>query len=192
MSRITGVFQRHANTCKRGPRCGCSWAYTLELPSGSGPRRQVTKSGFTSQKAASDARRESQDVYDDPDVSVEHGRMTVSEWLDKWLAIRTDPHSERPLRASSSACYRSHIETEWKPQIGNIRLRDLTASRIESVHRTLRKKGLTESTVHRYHATLRKAINDAYRKGYIARNPLDRVELGKVQKVSLEVWTLDE
>ena len=192
MSRMTGVFQRHSRSCRRGPRCGCSWAFSLELPSGDGPRRQVTKSGFPSQKAAADARREAQDQYADPDVSVEFGRMTVGEWLDKWLETRTDPHSDRPLRPSTAACYRSHIDTGWKPQIGNVRLRDLTASRIEQVHRDLRRKGLTEATVHRYYATLRKAINDAYRKGYIPRNPLDRVQLGKVKAANLDVWTLQE
>jgi integrase len=192
MSRIAGVFQRHSRSCRRGPRCGCSWAYSLELPAGDGPRRQVTKSGFKSQKAAAEARREAAEVYDDPDVSVEFGRMTVAAWLDKWLEMRTDPHGERPLRPSTAACYLSHIETEWKPQIGNVRLRDLTASRIEAVHRHLRRKGLSEATVHRYYATLRKAIKDAYRKGYIARNPLDRVELGKVTRANLDVWTLDE
>lgn len=192
MSRMTGVFQRHSRSCRRGPRCGCSWAFSLELPSGDGPRRQVTKSGFPSQKAASDARREAQDQYADPDVSVEFGRMTVGEWLDKWLETRTDPHSDRPLRPSTAACYRSHIDTGWKPQIGHVRLRDLTASRIEQVHRDLRRKGLTEATVHRYYATLRKAINDAYRKGYIPRNPLDRVQLGKVKTANLDVWTLQE
>lgn len=192
MSDITGVSKRHARTCKRGPRCSCPWAFMLELPSNGGPRRQIGRSGFPSQKAAAEARREAQGQYADPDVSVEFGRMTVGEWLDRWLEARTDPHSERPLRSSTAACYRSHIDTEWKPQIGNVRLRDLTASQIEGVHRHLRRKGLTEATVHRYYATLRKAINDAYRKGYIPRNPLDRVELGKVAKPNLDVWTLQE
>lgn len=164
----------------------------LELPSGGGPRRQIGRSGFPSQKTAAEARREAQGQYSDPDVSVEFGRMTVGDWLDKWLQMRTDPHGERPLRPSTADTYRSHIETEWKPQIGNVRLRDLTASRVEAVHRHLRKKGVTEATVQRYYATLRKAINDAFRKGYIPRNPLDRVELGKVDKPTLDVWTLQE
>lgn len=192
MSRMTGVFQRHTRTCKRGTRCGCAWAYSLELAADHGHRRQVTKSGFPSQKAAAEARAEAKTTYSDPEVSIEYGRMTVAEWLTTWMQIRTDPHGRKPLRASTAACYQAHIDAAWEPKIGHVRLRDLTGSQIESVHRHLRKSGVTEATVLRYHATLSGALNYAYRKGYIARNPLDRVELGEVTRHEQTIWTLDQ
>lgn len=193
MSKTTGVHQRHGKVCRRGQRCECPWAFHLELTAGlDGRRRQITKSGYTSQKGAATARREAQDQYDSPDVSIQDGRMTVAEWLDRWMELRTDPHGEQPLRQSSAENYRLHIEKTWKPTIGRVRLRDLTATHVESVHRSMRRRGVSENTVHRVHATLRSAVRHAYRKGFISRNPLDRVTLGATTAPDLSWWTLTE
>ncbi len=193
MSKTTGVHQRHTKKCKRRQRCSCPLAFHLELSASiDGKRRQITKSGYRSAKEAARARREAQSQYTDPEVSIQFGRMTVAQWLDKWMELRTDPHSENPLRESTASNYQLHIDKTWKPTIGQVKIRDLTASQVEAVHRGMRRDGLSENTVHRVHATLRSAIRHAYRKGYIARNPLDRVTLGATTPPSLSWWTLSE
>lgn len=205
MSKMTGVFQRHARTCKRGPRCGCPWAYMLELPSGGGPRRQIGRSGFPSQKTAAEARREAQDAYKDKSVDVQRGRITLGEWLDEWLVLRQQAHDDDPLSPSTLSNYKMHIEEAWKPRLGQVKMRDLTTTDIRNVLDSLKVQGpsgrpLSKGSVQRYKATLSSALTWAHAEGIIASNPLERLKpkRKKAKKVNSRpkwiagMWTLED
>jgi integrase len=123
--------------------------------------------------------------------------MTVSEWLDKWLTMRADPHGEAPLRVTTVASYRQHVDTHLRGLVGRHRLRDLRASHVLAMRRDLRALGLSPATVERITATLRSAVNEAYSTGLMAANPFTRAgrnRKGKGTTISAKVepWTIEE
>jgi integrase len=52
------------------------------------------------------------------------GKMTVAQWLTKWLA-------NKKTRGTTNAGYRSHVEYHLKPRIGHIRLDRLGVAHLE-------------------------------------------------------------
>jgi integrase len=54
------------------------------------------------------------------------GRMTVAEWLDKWMA-------SKKTRATTNNGYRSHIRVHLKPRIGHLRLDRLGVGNVQEM-----------------------------------------------------------
>jgi integrase len=54
------------------------------------------------------------------------GKMTVAEWLDRWLA-------SKKTRATTNAGYRSHVEVHLKPHIGHYRIDRLNVGHVQAM-----------------------------------------------------------
>jgi len=119
-----GVFQRCEATCPpQGKVCKKhTWVYLAELPTGpSGKRRQWTKGGFASAKAAAEARAEVLAAEQSGTLPTD-GKQTVRAWLTEWLDGKVGAES---IRATTEAGYRSHVDNYLIPYLGNLRLIDL-------------------------------------------------------------------
>lgn len=171
------VRQRHSRRCPRTPdgrewaphRCRGRWEFILDAGRDreSGKRIQIRKSGFVSQQEARAALREAQERLQVADPKA--GRMTVGEWLDRWLESRHE------IRPSSRARHESIIRLHLRPLIGDIPLADLRPEDVDKVlvtlaapgyvplpSRTARrwrgKEGLSTASVNRVWDTLRAAL----------------------------------
>ncbi|MDO8616866.1 MAG: tyrosine-type recombinase/integrase [Dehalococcoidia bacterium] len=91
---------------------------------------------------------------------------TLADFLRKWLA----ESAPRTLRPRTLAGYRSIVERHLIPALGRVRLRKLQPGDIDAyLNRTI-KGGLTTRTAQYHHAVLRRALGQAERWGYVARN----------------------
>lgn len=116
-------------------------------------------------------------------------RLTVSQWLDTWLAEYCAP-STKPL---TLAAYKSKIENHLKPALGRCKLTALDATKIQRFLNSLsREKGLSPKTVKLVHGILHRALQQAVELRYLNYNAADAVTLPRLEKKEVRPLTEDE
>lgn len=123
----------------------------------------------------------------------EECRMTLSEWLDRWLEQMV-----AILRPSTLEHYRSDMEHHVKPYLGQKKLTQITASDLRKLYDDLKKqgrvhprpgqsRGLSTTTIHGIHTTLHHALKSAVDQRLLPHNPADHVEPPKVVHKSMTI-----
>ena len=101
--------------------------------------------------------RQNIDAYQGIDLT-EQSRMTLSEWLDQWLA-----QMSLTLRPGTLEHYRRDMDNHVIPHLGKKRLTQITAADLRKLYETLKhsgrvnprpgqSRGLSSATVHSIHA----------------------------------------
>lgn len=117
--------------------------------------------------------RELETARDAGDVRSSGRGMTLEQWLTHWLENIVSVS----VRPKTAARYRTDVVEYLIPGLGAHRLsgsrRKLEPEHIEKLYAKLRdrKPPLSPSTIHHVHATLRTSLNEAVRRGKLARNP---------------------
>lgn len=100
--------------------------------------------------------------------------QTIGQWLDTWY----NDHAVHNVKVSTRVNYESIINRHLKPQLGHIKLVSLKKTDIEAVYRKLfangrinGKGGLSVKTVKCIALVLHAALEEAYRREYIIKNP---------------------
>jgi integrase len=99
------------------------------------------------------------------------GRVwTVGQWLTHWLDNIVAPS----VRPKTTARYRTDVVEYLAPGLGAHRITKLTPEHVEKLYAKLRDRRppLSSSSIHHVHATLRTSLNEAVRRGHIAKNPV--------------------
>lgn len=123
---------------------------------------------------------------------VEPSKMTVGEWLPKWLTTVVEPTK----RLLTAATYKHIIKANLVPALGSIRLQALTAQDLQAFYSDKRK--LAPRTLRLYHAVMGAALKSALRQGLITRNVatlvegLPRVEQPTGDSIEANCWTAAE
>ena len=136
--------------------------------------------------------RQNIDLYQGIDLT-EQSRMTLAEWLERWLA-----QMSATLRPSTLEHYRKDMENHVVPQLGAKSLAQVTAADLRKLYDTLKRcgrknprpgqsLGLSGTTVHNIHATLHQALRAAVEQGLIPRNPADEVEPPKITRQPMKI-----
>lgn len=125
-------------------------------------------------------------------------KTTLGAYLtDKWL-----PAQKSQLKHSTFDSYRRTIELHVLPTLGQVPLARLQSEDLDGLYARLLESGrrngagggLSPASVRYVHRILRKALNDALRKGSIARNPAAtadpprRAGTGQSER-EMQVWT---
>ena len=133
--------------------------------------------------------------YQDVELT-EDSRMTLGEWLDRWL---TD-YKENTVRPGTFAGYRSCIENYIKPQLGDKQVSLVTAQDVQKLYRKLKENGrvkehlkfgsaLSDTTINRLHAIFHQAMEDALHAHIIAKNPTVGATVPKASHAPKRVMT---
>ena len=144
------------------------------------------------QKALTAKLRQNITAYQGVDLT-EECRMTLSEWLDRWLEQMASV-----LRPSTLEHYRSDMEHHVKPYLGQKKLTQITASDLRKLYDDLKKqgrlhprpgqsRGLSTTTVHGIHTPLHHALKSAVDQRLLPHNPADHVEPPKVAHKSMTI-----
>lgn len=133
-------------------------------------------------------RSEAQDKYDvflkkSENLANFDGNITISEWSDEWLRIK-----ESTVTSGTLASYRDIIRHYIIPDVGSIKLAELTAP---TVRRTLdmRLETLSSRTVRYIHTVLSAMLKQAVLDEIIATNVAAKVRKPKLEKTK-EMITL--
>src|SRR5690606_9128721 len=150
---------------------GSSWTVVLDVGPDpvTGRRRQKSKGGYRTRKAAEAALRELVASVDAGQV-VARSTKTVGDYLDEWLEV------VRPrLRPTSWNSYRQAVG-HIKAKVGAVPLQSLAPLDVENLYKELlatrgrQGRQLSPKTVRGIHVVLRKALADAERLGLVVRN----------------------
>ncbi len=170
-----------------------SWAVVLDLGrDANGMRRQKWHSVKGTRK---DAERELGRLLNEINTGayVEPARLTVAEYLEKWLGDYARPNVAPKTYERYAAIIRSQIV----PEIGSTVLPRLSPLHIQSMYsralangRKDGKGGLSPRSVIHMHRVLHKAFDQAVKWQLIARNPAQAVEPPRAER--REMRALDE
>jgi len=174
-------------------RDGKKWAYVVDVgvdPS-TGKRKQQTKSGFATRKAAQDALRDLITTVQGG-AFVARSSATLGAYLDEWLE-----NSRSRLRETSWWSYQLAVR-RIAGIIGEVRLQALTPLQIESTYAKLLKSGgqrgrpLAPKTVRNCHVVLHRALSDAERLGLVARNAAHAARAPSSTRIEMATWTAED
>ena len=125
------------------------------------------------------------ETYRDVDLT-EDSRMTLGEWLDKWL----DEYMIFTIRESTLDSYRAMVKNQIKPFIGSKPLSALTTSEMQKFYNKIKKEGrvrehpihgktLADSMVRGVHMMLHEALDMAVKERLIVKNPTNGTTIPK-------------
>ncbi len=125
------------------------------------------------------------ELYRDVDLT-EDCRMTLGEWLDKWL----DEYMIFTIRESTLDSYRAMVKNQVKPFIGSKQISSLTTADMQKFYNKIKKEGrvrehpihgktLADSMVRGVHMMLHEALDVAVRERLLVKNPTNGTTVPK-------------
>ena len=119
---------------------------------------------------------------------VEDDKLTVSQFLDKWYSD-VAVHSLRPKSLES---YEYLIRLHIKPNIGFIKLVNLSPANLQNLYSKKINQGLSNRTVQYIHSIIHRALNQALRWGWVSRNVADLVQPPSIKRKSPETLNSEQ
>lgn len=181
------------------------WEARITVGTDPGTGKPVRRSIYgNTQKEVLVAMRDAQKSVDDG-LYIEPTRLTLAQWLDIWQRDYLLSQKYGTVKT-----YRAQIATHIKPALGAVKLSKLTPHLVQGFYNDLLARGrtvpkrdeagkiikkdgiavtetapLNAKTVRNIHGVLTKALSQAVKLGYIARNPCDMVDLPRVEKTEI-------
>lgn len=109
---------------------------------------------------------------------VEPVRLTVDEYLKKWLATAAKPR----LRERSLDDYTEKLRRYVEPVIGGQRLSDVRSLDVQSIYSAMAERKLSARTIRYTHSILASAFKQAVKWNLLLRSPCDAVELPRLAR----------
>ena len=150
------------------------------------------------QKALTEKLHQSIECYQDVELT-EDSRMTLGEWLDRWLA----EYKDGTIRPGTLESYRNYIENYIKPQLGGKQVSLITTQDVQRMYRRLKSGGrvredaegskrLSDSTVRHIHTMLHGAMKAAVQAHIIPKNPTENATVPKLNYKPMQVLSEQE
>ncbi|MBD9704090.1 tyrosine-type recombinase/integrase [Streptomyces sp. ID01-12c] len=113
---------------------------------------------------------------------------TVKTWLTHWV------ESIAPLAVNENTMvgYGVAVRKHLIPALGAHRLDKLKPEHIEHFYGKMQADGRKAGTIHQIHRTFRTALNEAVRRGHLARNPVQLAKAPRVSEEEVEPYNVDE
>ena len=150
------------------------------------------------QKALTEKLHQSIECHQDVELT-EDSRMTLGEWLDRWLA----EYKDGTIRPGTLEGYRNYIENYIKPQLGGKQVSLITTQDVQRMYRRLKSGGrvredaegskrLSDSTVRHIHTMLHGAMKAAVQAHIIPNNPTENATAPKLNYKPMQVLSEQE
>lgn len=114
-------------------------------------------------------------------------RLTVGQFLSQWLL---DTAKAR-VRARTYAGYKHHVEKHLVPELGRIRLHELSPQHVQRLLNDKARK-LAPRTIARIRATLRTALTHAMKWNLVGRNVAKLVDVPKPGRTKIRFLTPEQ
>ena len=119
---------------------------------------------------------------------------TIADWLTHWLEHIAGPF----VKANTLDGYRVAVNHHLIPGVGEHKLTKLKPEHLERLYlrmvKTPTKSGRNTkpATAHHAHRTIRAALNEAVRRGHLARNPALLARTPRVEEEEVEPYSVEE
>jgi integrase len=175
-----------------------TWHFDIDPDPLTGRRRQRTKGGYKTKKAAEQALAEAIGQWRTGRLP-QRSTHTLGHFLQQeWL-----PAVKPRLRPSTWANYRTYTAAYVVPILGQIKLQALTPVQLNHLYAHLLERGrrktisdgrigLAPKTVRNVHVMLHSALHDAMRWGYLVRNVAEAADPPAARSPEQKVWSPQE
>src|SRR5260221_3110335 len=119
---------------------------------------------------------------------VEPVKLTIDEYLDKWLATAARVR----VRERTFDDYSEKLKRYVRPVIGKLRLGDVRPLDVQLIYTTMADCGLSSRTIRYTHAILASALKQAVRWNMLARNPCEAVDLPRTERREMQALSPEE
>ncbi len=167
--------------------------YTVTEPDGT--RKAILRRGFATRRLAADALREQLGSVD-RGTHVAPSKVTVGEHFTRWLdGLRRGP--------TTVASYRKNVRLHVIPYIGDVKLAQLTGTRLTAMYRELESSGrrdtmsggLSARTVRYVHTIVHSALAAAVEDNLLAVNPATKAKPPTAKEAKapeMHTWDSDQ
>jgi integrase len=114
--------------------------------------------------------------------------MKLGEYLGRWL---TDSVRDT-VRPTTFERYEQIVRLHIRPVLGQLKLKNLTATHVRGLYRQKLDAGLAPRTVQYVHVTLHKALEQAIADGLIPRNATEAVKPPQVRREEMRPLTAEQ
>jgi integrase len=115
------------------------------------------------------------------------GKLTISEYLDRWLADSVKGTVKETTYANYAYITHKHIS----PALGHVKLKTLIPAHVRGFYGEKTRTNLSAATVKKMHVVLRKALSQAVSDGLIPRNAADGAKPPRTSAPGEEIRPLD-
>ncbi len=162
--------------------------YSAGFDPGTGKQIQRSITGKTQKEVAQKLKEAIASL--DAGTYIAPSKMTVSEWLSEWSEMYL-----KNVKDSTRSSYMTIINTHLLPNIGAIRLDELTIPIIQRLYNSLgepnsSRDAISAKTIKNVHGVLHKALHQAMLNGFIRNNPADATVLPRIEKK--QIHPMDE
>jgi integrase len=119
---------------------------------------------------------------------VDPGRVTVGEWLDRWLHDIAKPN----VAAKTWERYEEVVRIRLKPHLGKIPLHQLRPAHVQRLYAALQEAGKHPRTVLHVHRVLHTALERAVKLEVVGRNVCDAVTPPRVRPAEVQTFSAEE
>jgi integrase len=112
-------------------------------------------------------------------------RMSLDQYLDKWLETAAKPK----LRAKTHRDYEALLKRYVRPELGTRSVSKIEPLDIQTLYCSMQERGLSARTVRFTHAVLRASLHQAVKWRLIPVNPAESVDLPRQAKGEIQVLT---
>jgi integrase len=124
-----------------------------------------------------EARKELRSLIGSADAGehVDPSRITVNQWIDRWIDVGAPGRKKRRVGQRTLERYEELLRVHVKPKLGERPLQKLQAAEIDQLYVELESK-IAPLTLKHVHTTFNSCLSTAERKGLIRANPMNRIE----------------
>lgn len=115
-------------------------------------------------------------------------KLTVKQHLWHWLEKVVKVN----LRPATCRDYSNTVYNHAIPAFGNVKLARLQPGNLDDLYATMRRYGVSAKTIRNVHGTIHVALEHALKRGLVARNVADVVELPKYERPEITPFTEEE
>jgi integrase len=160
--------------------------FSLGIDPATGKRRKVT-ANFATLKEAKDWRAAKRTELATTGRVIASGRMTVGEWLDKWLKL------QKPKVAPKTYAHdETRVRLHLKPRLGSVPLGKLDSLQVQQLYADMANDGKSASEQNKAGGVLRRALANAVRAKLVPYNVAKEERLPKVRRKEITPLTLPQ
>lgn len=119
------------------------------------------------------------------DVYVQPSSMTLKEWVNHWLSTYKKPS----LRPTTFNTYQTLLKVHITANLGDKKLQEVTTDDLQRLIVDMKSSPRTKKDIF---SILKSCLAKAIEKNYIKKNPVNGIELPKVEKKERAVLSIEE
>ena len=167
---------------------GSTWTFIYYVYDENGKRHQKWKGGYlTKADAETELALYQFESHTGRRTAKSKDTETFKDYIELWFGIH-----RRELKANSSNAYYMDINKYIIPNIGHLRIKEITPLTLKSLYYKLLDNGLAPKTISRVHSIINTALKFAVDEGYIYDNPCQKAKPPAIPKYKATVLTKEQ